>query len=140
MNMLKATFTYAVLLILLGLIGFLATGAASITALIPAFLGIVVLIFAFVGRSDNRRAMAMHIVAALALLGFLGTVTGIFKTITLITGGEVARPSAVISQAVMSLLSIGYLIPSVMSFIQARRARAAEKNKTDSSTLVERTQ
>jgi hypothetical protein len=123
MDMIKVTFAYGALLILLGLIGFFATGAVSVTALIPAFFGVLVLGLAAVGKNANRRAMAMHVMAALALLAFFGTLAGVFKTVSLIGGGEVARPSAAISQAIMSLLSLAYLVPSVMSFITARRER-----------------
>ena len=121
MNMPKITIVYAVLLIALGLVGFFGFGRSSITALIPAFFGVLVLVAGLLARDEKLRRHAMHAASALGLLGFLGTVTGLVKFFTLIGGGEVARPAAVISQAVMAILSLIFFILCLQSFIAARR-------------------
>ena len=112
---------YAILLIILGLIGFFAFGRVSFTALIPAFLGVLVLIAGWLARDEKMRKSAMHAEAALSLIGFLGSVSGVIPTAKLIAGAEIVRPAAAVSKAIMSLMSLAFLILCVNSFIQARR-------------------
>ena len=58
------------------------------------------------------------------LLGFLGTITGLLKLFTMLAGGEVARPTAVVAQSIMAILMLVYVGMCVKSFIDARRRRA----------------
>ena len=106
-------------LIGIGLVGYLATGAASLTALIPAMLGALLLILALVARSAEARKHAMHAAVALALLAVLGTLP---RLLPALTAREFARP-AVIAQAAMVLVLAVYVLLGVKSFIDARRAR-----------------
>ena len=115
------TYIYAFVLILIGLIGYIVTSAQSITALIPSFFGIVVLILAIWSKNEKRRPLAMHIVSGLALVGFLATVSGIVKVVSLLGGEEIARPEASIAQATMAIVSAGYLCLSITSFVSARK-------------------
>lgn len=123
MSMPKLTLWYALVLIALGLIGYFGMGRQSITALIPAFFGIAVLVTALLARKESTRRNAMHAAVVLAVLAFAGTVMGIPKTITLLGGGEIARPTAVIVQAIMAVLSLAYILIAVKSFVDARKAR-----------------
>ena len=65
----------------------------------------------------------MHAAAALAVLGFLGTVPGLIKFFRMLGGAEVARPAAVRSQAIMAVLCVVFVILCVRSFIAARAAQ-----------------
>jgi hypothetical protein len=65
----------------------------------------------------------MHAAAALALLGFLGTVPGIIKLVKWQFGTVPARPAAVVSQSIMALLTLLFVLLCVRSFINARRSR-----------------
>jgi hypothetical protein len=56
-----------------------------------------------------------------ALLGFIGSVSGIPKVFSLVGGTELARPAAAITQAIMALICLVYLILATRSFISARR-------------------
>ena len=38
--------------------------------------------------------------------------------------GTAARPAAVVSQPIMAMLTLGYIVIAVRSFVQARRRRA----------------
>ena len=127
MNMPKVTISYAVLLIALGLVGFFGFGRSSVTALIPAFFGILVLVAGLLALDEKMRRHAMHAASVLGLLGFLGTVSGLIKFFTLISGGEVTRPAAVVSQAVMAVLSLIFFILCLKSFISARRKTVEKK-------------
>ncbi|PKK84009.1 MAG: hypothetical protein CVT49_06170 [candidate division Zixibacteria bacterium HGW-Zixibacteria-1] len=130
MKMPILTIIYAVALILLGVIGFGVTGAASVTALIPAYFGAVVLIFGLLAFRDKYRKRAMHAVSLLSLIGFIATISGPAKMFTLLSGGEVARPAAVISQSIMAVLSLLFFLLCLKSFIDARGGAAGPGGKT----------
>ena len=115
------TIILGILLVILGVGGYVVTGSQSVTALIPAFIGLPVMILGFVGSTEKWRKHAMHVALILALLAFLGSVSGIPKVFILLSGGDVARPAAVISQTIMAILSLIYLIMGIQSFIAARR-------------------
>jgi len=118
------TVIYSSAMILLGLIGYFATAQTSMTALIPAAFGIVVLVFGIIAFRDRFRQTAMHIASMLGLLGFLGGIRGIPAFINLLFTGETARPAAAISQTIMSLLSLMFFLLCLKSFIDARRKSA----------------
>jgi hypothetical protein len=65
--------------------------------------------------------MAMHIAMGLSLLGLIGSFPGLIKIFSLLTGGEVARPTAVIAQSIMAILLIFYLLMGIKTFIDARK-------------------
>jgi fluoride ion exporter CrcB/FEX len=119
------TIGFGVVLIVLGLGGYFGTDRVSPTALIPAAFGVLLVIFGALARDEKRRKMAMHIAVVVGLLGFLGTVSGLIELPTLISGGTVARPAAVISKSIMAALMAVYVAMCVKSFIDARRRRAS---------------
>jgi uncharacterized membrane protein len=123
--MARTAMTFGVLLILLGLIAYLGTGQESVTALIPAFLGVPLLLLGWLGRTESRRKHALHAAAVLAALGLAGSVRGLPQAWQLMSGDEVARPVAVVVQAVMALLCLIFVVLAVRSFVAARRARSA---------------
>ena len=121
--MASTTIALGVVLIVLGLTGYFLTGAASVTALIPAFFGIVIALLGLVARDEHKRKHAIHGAVVVALIGFLGSARGLLG-IGDVFAGTAARPAAVISQSLMALLTLGYIVMAVRSFIAARRSRA----------------
>lgn len=119
----STTIALGVVLIVLGLTGYFLTGAASVTALIPAFFGIVIALLGLVAREERRRKHAIHAAVVVALIGFLGSFRGLLG-IGDVFAGTAARPAAVLSQSLMALLTLGYIVMAVRSFIAARRSRA----------------
>ena len=121
--MAKVTILFGVLLFLLGVVVWVATGRHAPTALIPAYVGIVLSILGLLARTENqkRRMLVMHIAVTLALLGFLGTAKSIWDFIELERGEPFARPIAVEDKAVMSMMLLIYVLLCVRSFIKARR-------------------
>ena len=113
------------ILSLLGVIGYVASGAESVTALIPAFFGIPILILGLIGRKENLRKHMMHAVTLLALIGFAGSARGLGGLMNLLSGNDVTRPLATIMQSVMALLTLAFVVLAVKSFIDARRQRDA---------------
>lgn len=116
-NLAKLT---GILLILLGSIAYLATGAASITALIPTFFGIPMFFLGYFGDRESVRKHLMHAAAILALLGFFGSMSGLPDVLTMLGGGSVARPEAAIARALMAIICLMFLVFAVRSFIAAR--------------------
>jgi fluoride ion exporter CrcB/FEX len=118
------TIGFGVVLIVLGVAGYFGTDRVSVTALIPAAFGLLLVIFGALARDDKRRKMAMHIAVIVGLLGFLGTVSGLAQLPALLSGGQVQRPGAVVSKSIMAALMAVYVGMCVKSFIDARRKRA----------------
>ena len=123
--MAKVTLVFAVLFIALGLFGFISTGSAHPTALIPAALGLLLGIFGALslGPNPSRRKLFMHINVTLGLLGFLGTVMGLIQWFQMLAGAIVKNPPATESKAIMAILCLIYVALCVRSFIAARKAR-----------------
>ncbi|MCH8193231.1 MAG: hypothetical protein IIA65_04340 [Planctomycetes bacterium] len=102
---------YGSILILLGLGGYLGSGRASWTALIPCGFGLPVVVLAGLAATWAERAYGFMIaVLVITALGFLGNVRGLIKLKTMLSGGTVDRPQAVIAQSVMGGLSLVILI------------------------------
>jgi uncharacterized membrane protein len=120
-KMAKYSIGYGVLLCILGLAGYLATNRVSVTALIPFFFGLPMIILGLLAFKENLRKHVMHAAAAIALLGFLGTFKGFFSFMAYLTGRVVERPPAVIAQGIMAILSAIFVALAVHSFIQARK-------------------
>lgn len=114
-----------VLLMIVGVGGYVLTGMVSFTALIPAVIGLVILLLAAWGRSEAARRHAMHGVMLVALLGLAGSARGLMQLPTLLAGGDVARPAAVYSQSITAIALLVLLVAGIRSFIAARRARTA---------------
>ena len=108
------------LLILVGIIGYvygMQGGSASITALIPAFVGIVLVILGFVAKSkENLRKHLMHVAVLIGLLGFLAGAGRILSKI-----GDFTLSAPVIASLAMTLICLVFVILCVKSFIDARR-------------------
>ncbi len=119
MSMPSVTRVVGFLLILLGAVGYIGTGMASITALIPAMVGALFLILALIARNPQARKHVMHAAVALALILVLGVVPRILGAIN---AGETGRP-AVLAQIAMAVILLVYVLLGVRSFIEARRAR-----------------
>jgi len=116
---------FGAILIAVGAITFLVTGAAAPTALIPAGFGLILLALGMIARNPPRRKMAMHIAAAVGLFGFLGGATGIPKMIRHLSGDVIQRPVAAAEQTIMSLVCLLFVALCVRSFVNARRSKAA---------------
>ncbi len=124
--MAKLTITFGVVLVLLGIFTYMATGSHAPTSLIPAAFGVLLAIFGLLANTQNtrRRALFMHIAVTLGLIGFLGTVKSIFDYFQLVRGRQFAHPVAVEEKAAMAGLLLVFVVLCVRSFIAARRARA----------------
>jgi len=121
----KLTIGFGTLLILLGIVGYVATGSEHPTALIPSILGVFFIFFGVMANTENakKRMLWMHISVTVALLGFLSMIPADIDVIRLSRGAYFPYPAAVEEKAVMSLLCLLYVLFCVRSFIAARRSR-----------------
>jgi hypothetical protein len=124
--MAKVTVVFAVLLIALGLTGFIYTGSVHPTALIPMWFGLAMAVFGFLAMSpsESRRKLFMHVNVTIGLLGFLGAAGSAFHEYgSARSQGISPNPVALGSQLTMAVLLLIYVNLCIRSFISARRAR-----------------
>jgi hypothetical protein len=111
------------MLIILGVASYVMTDRASVTALIPAAFGLAISICGFFARDEATRKTAMHVAMGVALVGILGSISGLMALPALLSGGEVARPAAAISRSIMAVVLIAYLAAGIKSFRAASQRR-----------------
>jgi len=122
--MAKFSMVWGIILIALGLISYFGISSESITALIPAFLGIPVLILGLLALNEKYLKHAMHGIAVLMLLGFAGTVSGLLKFFRMLGGELFERPSAITIQAIMAVLCLIFIFFAIKLFIDARKKKS----------------
>lgn len=125
---------FGIVLILLGVVGYFASGGASITALIPAFFGLPLVVLGFLAAKEHLRKHVMHVAVLVGLVGFIGAaIMALPKVPELITTGKVMRVKgevqsdatlAVIMTLLMGVVCAVFVVLCVRSFIEARRSRA----------------
>jgi hypothetical protein len=124
--MARVTYVFGVLLMLVGLVGYFATGSIHPTALIPTWFGLALAVGGFlaVSPSEGRRKLFMHINVTIGLVGLIGAIASALH------GYGHARSlgmdpdyKALAAQLTMALLLLIYVNLCVRSFIQARRSR-----------------
>lgn len=109
--------TVLVLIGILGYINGLTTDKASVTALIPSFFGIVLILLGVLARSkDNLRKHLMHAAIVVALLGFIATAGRLVSKL-----GEITYSAAVVSQVSMAFVCLLFIVLAIKSFADARR-------------------
>jgi hypothetical protein len=121
--MARTTIVFGIMLVVLGLVGYVGTGAASVTALIPAFFGAVLGLLGWLGLKERYRKHALHAATVVGIVGFLGAAPGLAGLINLIAGTEVDRPAAVIAQSVMAVLTAVFVGMCLKAFVSARWQR-----------------
>ena len=124
--MAKITIAFGLILIVLGVAVFLATGSHAPTALIPAFFGVVLGIIGLLANTNDKkkRMLFMHIAVTVGLVGFLFPgFRALMDGLKLAKGETLLRPVAFEETAAMAVLMLIFVLLSVRSFIAARRAR-----------------
>jgi hypothetical protein len=123
----KVTIIFGVILLVLGLGFFVATGSSHPTSLIPTWFGIVITLSGVLANSPDpkRRMLWMHIAVTVGLLGFLFPGFMTIKSLVTAHGAPLARPTATAEQGTMAVLCLIFVGLCVRSFIEARRSRVA---------------
>lgn len=110
------------ILMLVGFIGYFygsSQGSGSYTALIPAALGLIILLCGVIGAAkESLRKHVMHVAVAIALLGFIMVAGRLAMRLSSLT-----MSAAVISQLLTAIICLVFVLAGVSSFARARRER-----------------
>ena len=118
------------LLVAVGLVGYAQqdpnpeTGQVSVTALIPAFVGGVLILCGALAFRDKLRKHVMHFAAIVGLLGAIGGFMPLQRQLKNTGTIDLTKPSA-ISGELMILICAVFVGLCVKSFIDVRKARKA---------------
>jgi hypothetical protein len=113
------TIVTGLILIAVGLAGYLPH-QTSLTALIPAAFGVLLVVLGVLARQEKMRMHAMHGAAVVGLIGLIG---GILRIVQTLASGEIRLPLAFSMTILMTLVCLVFLGLCVRSFIMARRRR-----------------
>lgn len=125
--MAKLTIGFGLVLIMLGIWGFVATGGASAhsSTLFPTWFGLALAVAGSLALTQNvkRRKLWMHTAAGLGVLGFLGAAIRAIIVIVEAHGALTqVQAIAVWDQMVMALICLAFVLLCLYSFIAARRS------------------
>ena len=117
------TVVCGILLIALGAWGYSVAEVKSVTALIPAFVGVPLVVAGLLALKESLLKHAMH---AAALVGTLGLLAGLGNFARLLVKGTDLTSMPAIATMKMTLICGVFVALCVNSFVQARKRRAAE--------------
>jgi hypothetical protein len=111
-------FIYALILLLDGIIFQIIAPARDTDILYPAFLGGLILLMGFITLKKDFRIFAKHGATALSLVAFITSVTDFSEWIQNLRTSDYAQ----ISNSIMAILSLVFLILAVRQFAKERSA------------------
>lgn len=111
----KLALGFGVALILVGVVGYVASGAASVTALIPAFVGVPMLVAGWMMGRANLYRVGLYSAIVLAVVLALGSLRGVAGLL----GGEFSGPALI--QLVLFLASVGFVVLAAREVFAGRR-------------------
>ena len=125
--MAKLTLVFALILIVLGVAVFIATGSFAPTALIPAYFGILLGILGLLANSPNskRRMLFMHIAVTVGLIGFIFPGWRGVSDLIAQAHGHAILAAAMKEELAMAGICLVFVLLCVRSFIAARRQRVS---------------
>lgn len=100
-NISNTTIGIGVLLIIIGILGRVLTGTTSITAFIPLFFGVPIVILGWIGRNPDRTRLMIIIVIVLSVLGAVGAANVVADLFT-----NSATLASILSRGSMLILCI----------------------------------
>jgi predicted ferric reductase len=115
MNAHKASLINAILLVTLSLWGYFSSETPSITALIPAFIGVILIAINKGVKKENK--VIAHIAVVLTLVILIGLIKPLLGAI------DRSDNLAILRVLIMIISTIMAMIYFIKSFIQARKNR-----------------
>jgi hypothetical protein len=125
------TIIYGLFLIILGVGGYSGSGGESNTALIPAAIGAPILLLGLLARMEGYRKWAVHFAVGLGIFAFLASSRGLVQFPALVMGEPVARPQAILAQALMAFASLFFVLWCFRSFAMAHRNRMLAEGSSE---------
>ena len=116
--------SFGVALVIVGLYGYFGYETQSLTALIPAVVGLLLLVSGIAGQEETRRKHAMHAAATAALLGALAAWG---RAIAMLVQGKDGNTMILL----MGIICTLFVVLCVRSFTAARKARDQEPGDLD---------
>jgi len=132
----KTAIRFGIILVVLGAGAYLVSGLESMTAMIPAFFGVPILLLGVLAaKVEKARMHAMHGAVLIAFLGFLGGSMMVVRSLPAIFGeAELERPLAAGVSFLMAVVTLLFIVLSIRSFIDARRQKKSEDTAGDGET------
>lgn len=110
------------LLIILGVIayayGYFMMPPPSVTALIPAIFGAVLMVLGYVAKAKEN--LRMHLMHVAVLIGLVGVIVALYRIISKLNDFTFGFATVII--ILMAVICLAFVILCVKSFIDARRA------------------
>ena len=100
---------FAVALMVVGIAGYMYTGMVSVTALIPAFLGVVFVALGLLARNPERERFALLIAMLLAGGGLIPKVPAMLTFVASVTGSDI-EPSQVVALSARTAVALGFIL------------------------------
>lgn len=102
-------------------------GNHTSAALMPGYFGILLGVLGATARTDKEktRMIAMHIAAAVGVVGFLITASSIWDYVQMRRGQMTGDQTIIQEHAITSVILLFFVLLCVLSFIGARRTRQA---------------
>lgn len=100
-------------LVATGVVAYVITDFASVTALIPAVFGVILVVAGTVGLRTDRERESVYATAVVAAVGALGSTRGVPDKISLLRGDPVETPVAAVSQGVMLGVCVVLVVAAV---------------------------
>jgi hypothetical protein len=110
------TVVFGILLTALGIGNFVVSGMSQILTLLPALLGLLIVILGVVawqGRSREQQNNAQFGAILLAILGFVGSLRELWQLFIALTSGQ-AAPTEVILRSVIGLSCVLFIILGIL--------------------------
>ncbi|HED37053.1 MAG TPA: hypothetical protein ENI76_02230 [Ignavibacteria bacterium] len=118
--MAKISILFGIILLLVGIAGYIATDETGDITLIPAILGLALVLLGIVGLKEKNLKKSMRAASLLALLGFLGA--GI-RLLSAFTSDIHVNPIELTSQIIITILCAVFIGVAVKSFVKSFRIK-----------------
>ena len=128
----RYTIITGLFLILLGAYGYLSYD--SVTVLIPAFIGFLIMVFGILAVNEKRRRMFIHLAIVIAVIGLSASIKSVLSIPGLIECSSIGdgtiencslflRPLAELFKSLMAIILLPYFFVSTAFFVKARLSK-----------------
>lgn len=128
----RYTIITGLFLILLGAYGYLSYD--SVTVLIPAFIGFLIMVFGILAVNEKRRRMFIHLAIVIAVIGLSASIKSVISIPGLIECSSIGdgtiencslflRPLAELFKSLMAIILLPYFFVSIAFFVKARLSK-----------------